>query len=340
MKIIPHTSSIPQMLNFLRDLKNQRASKEDLVKLLNHPDYDYEFKRYALPSKEPLVEYLMQLNTIYPEDIPELTPKQRQFMLRHKHSKWLAAYENPGYYESLHNKINTYLTEDLLENICISVTNGLPDGVETDNIRAISTMSIGTSFGYVYDGAFHFDIMGIDDGKLDTLPELIAHEVHHLVFMKYISAFYDSLTPEERYIFNFSGEGLAIKFCNNAKGAISKQIDASKPANTGLDAFSMKYLNERFHECYLVFEDTLDKIRAGKMNDDDISKQFNDFWLKFHIEGQTPNDEPALKQPRMYSFGNDLYGSIYDAYGKDVLFDCVQHPLKALKYFTDIVNNI
>ena len=336
MKVILHTSSILPMLHFLQDLKNKQASRQHLEKLFNHPDYDYEFKRYEISSKEPVIDYFMQLGTISEENIPELESKRRQYMLKHKHKAWLAAYENPEYYEALYHKMNAYLTEDMLDSICLSVQKGLPDGIKLSDVRAISTMSIGTSFGYVFDGAFHFDLMGIENGNVDMLPGLIAHEVHHLAFSEYTSAFFNSLTLEEKYIFYFSGEGLAIKFCNNAQGVFSKALDASKPLNDGLDAYSMDYLNQRFDESYRVFEETLEKIRAGAISEEEIFQQFNDFWLKFHVEGQNPDDPPALKQPRMYSFGNDLYGTIYDAYGLETMFDCVRHPLKAVECFKAI----
>jgi len=36
----------------------------------------------------------------------------------------------------------------------------------------------------------------------------------------------------------------------------------------------------------------------------------------------------------------DEFGSIYDAYGIETLFDCVKHPLKAAEYFRQIVADI
>jgi len=197
-------------------------------------------------------------------------------------------------------------------------------------------MSIGTSFGYVFDDALHFDLMGFNNDNLDVLPSLLAHEIHHLAMRKYVCGFIETLTPEERYIFHFSGEGLAVKFCNNAKGAISKPIDGSRPANEGLDDFSMNYLNERFDEALTVFEHTLADIRAGKMNDRDVFKQFEEYWWNPYTEEQNRDEEPLLKQSRIYSFGNDLFGAIYDTFGAETLFDCVRNPLKAVEYFKRI----
>ena len=332
MKIELHMSSIMPMVEFLRDLKNGRADKNQISDIFSHPDYDFEFRRYEIASKAPLIDYFMKINTIDESEIPELH-SDRKNMLKYKHKRWLEAYESPGYYEALHDKIKAFITPDTLEDICVKVKKGLPANTDIDDIRIISTMSIGTSFGYVFDKAIHFDIMGFDNGGLNTLPSQIAHEVHHLALWKWVSAFIDSFTLEERYIFNLSGEGLAIKFCNNAKGAVSKAIDDLHPVNEGLDDFSINYLNEHFDETMKVFKDTLIDIRSGKMNKEEMYKQFEDYWWNPYTEDQNFGDEPLLKQSRIYSFGNDLFGTIYDVYGAETLFDCVRHPLKAVEYF-------
>jgi len=329
-------SSIKPMLGFLRDLKNDKADEQMLREILNHPDYDFEFRRYEIESKEPFIKYFMQLSTINETDIPEIDTK-RKTILRDKHKKWLSAYENLEHYEMLYDKIKSSITDDTLEGINARVKRGLPGNTAIDDVRIISTMSIGPSFGYVFDGALHFDLMGFEDDSLDTLPSLIAHETHHLAMWKYVSAFIENLTLEERYIFQFTGEGLAIKFCNNAQGAISKAIDADCPINEGLDAFSIAYLNERFDEDFEVFEDTLDSIRAGKMDKDTVFKQFEEYWWNPYTDEQSRDEEPLLKQSRMYTFGNDLFGAIYDAHGNEKLFECVRNPLQAVEYFKQII---
>lgn len=333
MKIDLSMSSILPMIRFLQDLKNGQADRNYLKEIFSHPDYDYEFKRYEIIDKESMVDYFMQLNTIDEISIPEPGLKRKKGMLKHKHKLWLDAYENPEYYESLLGKIDSQFDVTMLENICLHVKRGLPEDLEIGSIKAISTMSIGTSFGYVFDGAFHFDIMGFENGNTEGLQSLIAHEVHHLAFISWISAFYDALTLEEKYILGFAGEGLAVKFCNNAQGVISKAIDSDAPVNDGLDAYSMKYLNEHFDEARGVFFDTLEKIRADEIGQSDISKQHEEYWLNLYADGQAASEEPLLKQAKMYSFGNDLFGSIYDAYGAKVLFECVRQPLKAVEYF-------
>ena len=126
---------------------------------------------------------------------------------------------------------------------------------------------------------------------------------------------------------------MAIKFCNNAEGVFSKAIDSTR------SAWNLSYLNERFYETYEVFENTLAKIRSEEMSREELQEQWENYWMNRHTDEQSPDEEPLLGQSRNYSFGNDLFGSIYDVYGAEVLFDCVRHPLKAVEYFRQIVAN-
>ena len=331
-KIDFRMSSIVPMLNLLRDLKNGHADKSQISDILNHPDYDFEFRRYNIPSKEPFIDYFIQLNTIDESDIPTLHPG-REFMLKNNHKHWLAAYENPDHYQALYDEITSLITDETFDEVYALLKKGLPANTDISNIPFISTMSIGTSFGYVFDGAVHFDIMGFDkyNCPVDILPSLIAHEIHHIAMERWASTFADSFTLEELFIFMFSIEGMAIKFCNNAEGVFSKAIDSTRPA------MKLDYLNERFYETYKVFENTLEKIRSGEMSRDDVALQWENYWTNLHTDEQSPDEQPLLGQSRNYSFGNDLFGTIYDVYGAETLFDCVKHPLKAVEYFRQIV---
>ena len=334
-KIDFQMSTIPQMLDFLRDLKNGQADRSQISEIFNHPDYDFELRRYGISDKEPLIDYFMRLNTIDESEIPTLNP-QREFMLRNNHKHWLGAYENPAHYQELYDRMKSLFTEETLEDIYAQVKRGLPANTDLSDVRAISTMSIGASFGYIFDDAIHFDLMGFDKYNIgiEALPSIIAHEIHHIAMYRYIETFVDSLTLEEQFIIEFSIEGLAIKFTNNAEGVFSKALDSTRPA---WKDFTMNYLNERFYDAYDVFESTLKKIRSGEMNEDDVAKQLQDYWMNMRTEEQSPDEQPLLNQSLMYSFGNDLFGSIYDVYGAETLFDCIRHPLKAVEYFRQIV---
>ena len=222
MKFTLHTSSIMPMLGFLEDLRNNHADRNVLRAILDHPDYDFEFRRYGIASKEPFINYLMQLNTIKEQDIPEADGENYKDMFRVRHKHWLDVYENPGKYKEMLDKLLALMTDEALDKARSTAINGLADDMETDHdIKVISTLSIGRSFGYAHEGGMHFDLIGFKTmrGGIESFPGILAHEV-------------------------------------------------------------------------------------------------------------------------FYTFGNDLYGSIYDIYGKAVLFECVRNPLKALELFKVITKDI
>ena len=155
--------------------------------------------------------------------------------------------------------------------------------------------------------------------------------MHHLLINKMIGdyqTFAKDFSLLEKYIFRFTGEGLAIKFCNNAEGVISKRIDKECASNVGLA--SMKYLNSHFDEHFELFCSTAQKIVSGQITEAEVNKQFRTYWWNPYLY----KDEVAcLDQTPIYSFGNELFGCIYDAFGLDIMFDCFYNPLKTINYF-------
>ena len=339
MKINLRTSSIPPMLEFLQNLKMGQATKSQLIKIFSHPDYEFEFRRYfshgKASSKEQITDYFFNLNTVQMSDIPILR-LSRVTELQDKHSLWLKAYENPREYEALYNHLMSLITNDALCEIETLVKQGLPDDAAIGKIDVIVTLSIGISFGYVYDGAFHIDLLQITKLGWENLQSVFAHEAHHVALMNYEADYVNTFSVEEWFIHFFAGEGLAVKFCNNAQGRISNPIYKNRPVNEGLDEFSMEYLNNKFDEALETFHSTLESIRHGKMTQNKLQQHIAEYWFNFHIDGQQSDETPKLQQSLAYSFGNDFYGAIYDAFGKETLFDCVKHPLKAISYFSRV----
>ena len=337
IKINLRTTSVQPMITFLQGLKTGQATRDQLIEIFNHPDYDYEFRRYQshgeATSKEQIIDYFYSLPVVQESDIPALRPS-RMTELRDKHALWLHAYNNPQEYEV--GIFERLITDDVLKDVTKLVEAGLPDDVAIDVIDVVVTLSIGGSFGYVYDGAFHIDLLRIPAMGWEALPSLLAHESHHVAMMNYESEYIDAFTLEEWFIHFFSGEGLAVKFCNNAQGTISKPIYENRPVNEGLDSFTMTYLNEKFDEALDTFHTTLAAIRGGRMTKEDVWKHLMTYWFNFHTDDQQCDEAPKLQQSLAYSFGNDFYGAIYDAFGKSVLFSCVRHPLKAVELFNSI----
>jgi hypothetical protein len=331
------------MLDFLVDMKTGQATMTQLIDIFNLPDYDFEFRRYQgqgkASSKEEIMSYFYNLNSVLESDIPSLRPS-RLTELKDKHALWLQAYENPRHYQQLYHDMQMYITGDVLQEISRIVEYGLPNDADIGEIDIIITLSIGISFGYVFDGAFHIDLLQVENLGWEYLFSTLAHEAYHVALMKYESSYIESFSLEEWFIHFFSLEGLAVKFCNNGEGVISKPIYKDRPVNEGLDSFTMGYLNSKFNEALETFNKTLEAIFSGEMSKDSLWKHIMEYWYNCHTEDQQPDESPKLKQTLAYSFGNDFYGAIYDAFGKEVLLDCIRHPRKAVEHFRHILASI
>ena len=325
------TSSIPLMLKYVTESGTGQKDLQAAAEIFNHEDYLFEARRYGLDSREPLVSYFSRFKTIPPEDIPELCPDRKTALLD-RHKLWLDCAAHPQKYQDRYSKLMDMLTEKNLLNLQDRLRAMFPGDVNIDDSYVISTLSFGPSFGYVHENALHLDLFGIETYcTMKELPFVILHEMHHLQTLKMMGA-YESFTKKfsilERYIFRFTGEGMAIKFCNNAEGVVSKRLNPDLDANIGIPA--MLILNRHFSEHLSLFQDTVRKIEKGLISEEEINRQFMAYWWNPRLY---PQEKAFLEQTPIYSFGNELFGSIYDAFGLDVMFQCFFQPGKALELF-------
>lgn len=176
----------------------------------------------------------------------------------------------------------------------------------------------------------HLDLFGIEDiCTVEELPYIIIHEMHHLQTQKIIGnyrSFTQNFSLPDDYIFRFTGEGLAIKFCNNAEGVLSKRLDNNLNANIGIRA--MNILNNHFEEHFNLFNNT--RIKQNSISVDEIDEQFESYWWNPYLY----KDEISfLDQTPIYSFGNEIFGCIFDAFGIEIMFECFQNPSRTIGYF-------
>lgn len=327
-------SSIPQMLEYLSETNVGSTNMAVVKSIFEHEDYQFEIRRYNLPSVEPLISYFSQLKNIKAEDIPDLSD-ERKNTLRDKHNLWLDCASNPQKYYNRYEKIKNFLCVENIQNLQHKLADAFPNGIDIKDASIVSTLSFGPSFGYVYANALHLDLFGIESFcTIEELPHVILHEMHHLQIQKFIGS-YDSFTSKfsllDDYIFRFTGEGLAIKFCNNAEGIISKRIDYHMNANIGIS--SMSILNKHFEEHFNLFNDTIKRIKQNSITVSEINEQFKSYWWNPKLY----KDETAfLEQTPIYSFGNEIFGCIFDFFGIEVLFDCFCNPSKTIEYFNKI----
>ena len=244
-------TSIPLILEYVSSLRSHPGDIETVRKILNHEDYQFELRRYEIPSAEHLIDYFSHLNTISQADIPDLSTDHRKNHLREKHHQWIDCINDPQKYYDRYKRLKAFFTDDFLSDMQQKLTAMFPKGTEMiPDPAVVSTMSFGRSFGYPHEGAIHFDLFGVEKYcTLEELPRTVLHEMHHLQAFKLAEStddFYTKFSLLERYIIGFAWEGLAVKFCNNAEGVISKRMEPGQPPNLGVPALFQ--LNEHFRE--------------------------------------------------------------------------------------------
>lgn len=313
-------TTIIQVFELLRKKRNHSLIKEEVINVFQSEDYMFEFHRYGKRILfEEFIAYFLNFETLETNEIENED-------LRIHHSYWLDLYANlDKYQKEINTFFNVFKHEDVIE-ACHIAKNGFPKQYVFPKCKLVFTCGIGQSYGYPYENGMHFDILQlIKDKKTENFKETIAHEMHHLIFNRNIREETNDLLGY--FLQCFAGEGLAIHFTNNAGGVLTKKFDETLPENIGIDAFSMNYLHDCFEETFKKFTQTLSDIHNQKIQTiDEINELIFGYWLDCYMEGQSKEEVPKLKQSRLYSLGNELWGVIYDVFGMDILYEIVNDP--------------
>ena len=88
-------ASIPPMLEYVSSLGDAPGDLAAVRRILDHPDYRFEARRYGLDSLDHVADYLSRLKVIDPSDIPDLSRDHRKNSLRDKHRLWLDCAARP-----------------------------------------------------------------------------------------------------------------------------------------------------------------------------------------------------------------------------------------------------
>lgn len=246
-------------------------------------------------------------------------------MIHHRYYKGLL--DNLDYFFEKSNVLNKFTSELFQEQIGVAL-EGLPRNINMPDLNFIFTIGIGQSFGYVHGNGMHFDFLQlIRDKSIDDFCATISHEVHHVgVDLIHQKLDLNSIPLEDLFYVYFSGEGLAVKYCNNAEGVLSKSI-YSGSKNIGLDSFTWEYLNNDFYNTMNQFKKTISDIRNNKYKTtEEFEKHMAEYWMNPYIEGQSKNEIPKLLHFRLYSFGNEIWGIIHDCFGKDAVYETLENP--------------
>ena len=324
-------ASIPLMLDYVSGLAAHPGDRETVRDILSHEDYQFELRRYEIQSAEHLIDYFSRLNTIPTDEIPDLSDDHRKNHLREKHRQWLDCVGDPQKYYERYERLKAFFTDAFLADMQRKLAEMFPKGTAMiPDPAVVSTLSFGRSFGYPSEGAIHLDLFGVEEYcSLEELPRTVLHEMHHMQAFKMAGetdGFYSGFSLLERYIIGFAWEGLAVKFCNNAEGVISKRMEPELEPN--LSVPSIPLLNQHFAEHFQLFCDTVQQIRAGTITEEEMERQQTDYWMDPYLYGANPLDQTAI-----YSFGNELYGCVYDHFGLDATYECFYHPARLISYF-------
>lgn len=325
MRINVNKDTLNPMLLMLKKIKSNQATKEELYELLKHSDFQFEFQRYeGRVSISEYVDYLFTCHTLEEESI------ENQDLKAH-HNLYVDFFNNVEFYEEKLAKIHTIITPKIIDDALELAQKGLPLDHGVEEIKLVFSFGIGMSFGYVHNNTAHFDVLHlIKNASIDDFFGSLAHEIHHVCLYDY---FPEEYTVKELFLLYFSAEGLAVKYCNNAVGVMSKAI-YDGPTNVGLDPFSWNYLNDQFDEAFKIFQNTIKKIDSGEITTfDEVEEVINNTYMNFHTEDQSKDEKPKLLHSLLYSFGNDIYGVIHDAFGKEIVYQLVKEPFLFLDHY-------
>lgn len=325
------TSTILLIFELLEKKKQQYVTKEEISRILSHKDYQIEFKRYGNRlSKQEFLDYLLNFDSLSKTQIDNAD-------LRNHHSYWVDFLHNLKFYKAEYNKLLNELKKLPLHSIPYIVKQSFPNDFIISSYEICFTCGIGASYGFPYKKKIYFDFLQyIKNQQYKTFTTTLNHELHHLIFAENVKK--EAKNIEGYFVQSFASEGLAVKFINNAQGVISKPLYPSQEKNIDLDDYTMSYLNNDFNKTLVEFKKTITNIRnhtISSIAEIDTLKQ--KYWLNQYVEGQNQTGIPKLKQSRLYSFGNEIWGSIYDKYGLEKLYYLVNHPCLAADIFFNIL---
>lgn len=329
-------SSINTMLQLCSKLKSGTLKEEEIRQLLKHEDYKFEFSRYNNRiSEEEFVEYFLNVPNLDQDSITNDDLK-----IHHKY--YMDLFDNLDFYIEKEKELQKLLGKDIFQEQINYAMQGLPDDFELPELKFYFTIGIGQSFGYVYKNGMHFDYLQlIKEKSLEDFCSTIAHEVHHVgMHLIHDSICINDLPLEALFYLCFSSEGLAVKYCNNAEGTLSKAINAGVK-NIGLDSFTWKYLNDDFDNTMKQFKATIKRIRNNEIKSmDELVKHIEEYWMCPLTNEQEIGEVPKLKHFRLYSFGNDIWGVIHDCFGKSVVYETLKNPQSFPEVFNDALRKL
>lgn len=333
--------TIPKMLEIL-ELLDKNSDIDALIKeLLNHEDYKVQFDFFQNHhanirfTKEEYIYFLSNIRTINPEHI-------RSNALKHRVDDLISIIDNISFYREVYNKLEE-INEVVFDELINRVNNVMPIKVNFEDVRIVFAIGLGVTGGFLYEDTIFLDFKKvISDKSFQGVLNTLCHELYHYGFYKTFSINTDNQIVHCRssLLFYYLGqEGLAVKFGNNFEGKLTKKINEENEST--VDEISCRYYHEHFNEIFETLKSDLhyleEKLGLGV---EDVENIFVEHYLNRNIMIDCVLHEFYLKNPITYYLGADIWGLIYDVFGRSVVNDIITSPNKFKHFFNEAVSII
>lgn len=323
-----HCSTILDMLNQLMAIKEGRGNRFAIEALLDTSDYQFEFQRYQ--NRVTRMDYLQYLL-----DCPNQTEESLNnpdLKAHHQYYRWALEHLDELMRQAI--ELNKQLNETFFLEAETKALKGLPKQLKQINLDFYFTLGIGQSFGYPFCNGSHYDFLILSkEFDMTALQTIMAHEIHHIYYKNWVekNEIEKKLTAKQRFLLSFAGEGLAVKYTNNAYTILTDPI-CHEWINEGLDEMSWQYLTACFDEEFQRFRE--DYYHAS-LWDEKTWEQKIASYFNCHTVNQEKQEVPLLKQSMNYYLGASLYGVIHDAYGKEAVYALLKNMNKFESMYHD-----
>lgn len=329
------------MLDIMEKFNAGNDVRQELSELLEHEDYQIELERYQNHpydigfTKEEYIDYFINIRNI---DVNSIASKA----LKYRVDDLLYILDNVDYYRTVYQKVKG-IDEELVLKAIEKARFGLPDNIELNDIRIIFTIGLGMSGGWIYKNNTHYDLkIVVDDKTTGGLLNTIAHECHHMGYNQIFENYhYTELDNpiDSTIILYLSGEGTAIKYCNNFEGELTSKIYSDEVMSVIMTSYN--YYLSNFDIIYQKFKSDINALRSGEITN---LKEFEEIFTKHYFYRDVEIDgklvENYLLQPVAYFLGADIWGLIHDTYGREKVFELLENPKHFFKYFNEALFKI
>lgn len=330
MNINVRKSTIIPMINIVKNKKKGINIEKDLSLLLDHPDYQIEFQRYQKDgvdrsfTKEEFMNFFCNIDSIKKTDISNMRLRQRYDSLKE-------LFGNTEKYEKRYETVIN-LTSDYIKDAHNITFNGLPEMYHITDLEVVISIGLGQSGGWFYNGHSHYDLMQFfEDGVDDVLKHTIAHESHHLGFERLFNDIDTSnYSYNDLFLLYLSGEGLAVKYCNNGEGKLTKRIYDNN-VNCGVNEVDWSYMMEEFDYSFNRLKTFYNRENLTK---ESFENEIVNYWFKLE------EDKLPKMQSRNYYMGAEIWGLIHDTYGMEKTFEIMRDMTTFRHYFNQALIKI